>query len=318
MMRLGVLHDLDLDFMRHWKSWFAISWALILVGAGFGLYRGAAVVGIDFSGGDSMVYRFSEAVDTADLRPVVDGIDGVGSAGIVYQRDIGSGAETLKVTSPFGTGEAVSQALREQFPQAGFEVVSASKVGGSVGSEIQRSALIAIALALFGILFYVAMRYEFSFAIGAVLAVVHDVLMTLGWFFLTGRELNAPMVAAILTVIGFSINDTIVIFDRIREDLRMGARGSFRQIMNRAINKCLSRTIITSGTTLFTALSLYVFGGSVINDFAFTFMIGVITGTYSSIYIAGSIVLWWTRGERPELAEPPPESIVAGSAEQGA
>ena len=148
---------------------------------------------------------------------------------------------------------------------------------------------------------YVALRYEFSFAIGAVMAVLHDILVTLGLFFLAGRELNAPMVAAIPTIIGFSINDTIVIFDRIREDLKLGAKGSFKDIMNRAINETLSRTVITSGTTLLAALALFIFGGPVINDFAFTFVVGVIAGTYSSIYIAASLVLWKTGGEKPKL-----------------
>jgi SecD/SecF fusion protein len=156
-------------------------------------------------------------------------------------------------------------------------------------------------LSLFGILLYVAFRYEFSFSVGAVVAVVHDVLMTLGIFFLSGRQLSAPMVAAVLTIIGFSINDTIVIFDRIREDLKLGVRGSFREILNQALNQTLTRTIITSGTVLLATLSLYLFGGGVINDFAFTFLVGIITGTYSSIYIASALVLWWHKGERPKI-----------------
>jgi SecD/SecF fusion protein len=126
--------------------------------------------------------------------------------------------------------------------------------------------------------------------------------MTMGIFFLSGRELNAPMVAAFLTIIGFSINDTIVIFDRIREFLKLGVRGSFKDIMNMAINQTLSRTIITSGTTLLAALALYVFGGGVLNDFAFTFVVGVITGTYSTIYIATYLVLKWHKGERPRAS----------------
>ena len=144
-----------------------------------------------------------------------------------------------------------------------------------------------------------AFRYEFSFAVGAVIAIIHDVLMTMGWFFLTGRELSAPIVAAILTIIGFSINDTIVIFDRIREDLKLGVRGTFKELMNHALNRTLSRTIITSGTVFLATLSLYLFGGGVINDFAFTFLVGIITGTYSSIYIASALVLWWHKGQRP-------------------
>jgi len=130
--------------------------------------------------------------------------------------------------------------------------------------------------------------------------VIHDVLMTLGIFFLSGRQLSAPIVAAILTIIGFSINDTIVIFDRIREDLKLGVRGSFKDVMNVALNQTLSRTIITSGTVFIATFCLFVFGGGVINDFAFTFLVGIITGTYSSIYIASALVLWWHKGERPK------------------
>jgi preprotein translocase SecF subunit len=154
---------------------------------------------------------------------------------------------------------------------------------------------------LFCILVYVAFRYEFSFAVGAVLAVIHDVLMTIGWYCMSGREINAATVAALLTIIGFSINDTIVIFDRIREDLKLGVRGSFREIINQALNQTLSRTIITSGTVLLATLSLYIFGGGAINDFAFTFLVGILTGTYSSIYIASALVLWWHKGQRPAL-----------------
>ncbi|HEY9508686.1 MAG TPA: protein translocase subunit SecDF, partial [Verrucomicrobiae bacterium] len=123
----------------------------------------------------------------------------------------------------------------------------------------------------------------------------------LGWYFLVDKRLNATTMAAILTIIGFSINDTIVIFDRIREDLKLGVRGTFREVMNKALNQTLSRTIITSGTVFLATLSLYIFGGGVINDFAFTFLVGILTGTYSSIYIAGAIVLWWHKGQRPNI-----------------
>ena len=309
MFKLGILHNNQFDFMRLWKQWFSISWGLIIIGLGFGLVRGGDVLGVDFAGGDSQVFRFEQVVEVGTLRTAVEEL-GVGGAQISYQRSLGDGSQTLTITSASGTGQQVLEMLGEKFPEAGFKFLSSSKVGGIVGKEIQRSAIIAIVLALFGILFYVALRYEFSFAIGAVLAVIHDILMTLGWFFLTGRELNAPMVAAILTVIGFSINDTIVIFDRIREDLRLGVRGTFREIMNSALNKCLSRTIITSGTTFLAAASLYVFGGTVINDFSFTFLVGIITGTYSSIYIASSIVLWWTKGEKPDLTETNPDVVL--------
>ena len=154
-------------------------------------------------------------------------------------------------------------------------------------------------------MFYVAFRYEFSFAVAAVVAVFHDVLLTIGCYCIanamSGRQFNATVVAAVLTIIGFSINDKIVIFDRIREQLKLGVRGSFKEIINLSLNQTLSRTIITSGTVFLATGSLYWFGGGVINDFAFTFLIGIIVGTYSSIYIASVIVLWWHKGERPTI-----------------
>src|SRR5438876_196206 len=196
--------------------------------------------------------------------------------------------------------------MKLAFPEAKFSIAGQERVGATVGQEIQQSAIIASLLSLLGILFYVAFRYEFSFAVGAVVAIIHDVLMTIGCYCLSngisGREFNATVVAAVLTIIGFSINDTIVIFDRIREDLKLGMRGSFRELINQALNQTLSRTIITSGTVFLATLSLYIFGGGVINDFAFTFLVGIITGTYSSIYIASALVLWWHKGERPKTA----------------
>ena len=170
-----------------------------------------------------------------------------------------------------------------------------------MGAAIRDTVIMAGIIAMFGILVYVAFRYEFSFAIAAVIAILHDLLMTTGWYFLAGRQLNATTVAALLTIIGFSINDTIVIFDRIREDLKLGVRGTFRELVNQALNQTLSRTIITSGTVFIATMSLYLFGGGEINDFAFAFLVGIVTGTYSSIYIASFIVLKWHKGERPDL-----------------
>jgi len=195
--------------------------------------------------------------------------------------------------------------LEDKFADAKLKPLSEQNVGAVVGQEIQRSAIIASLLSLFGILVYVSFRYEFSFAVAAVVAVIHDVLLTIGCYcianFTSGREFNATVIAAVLTIIGFSINDKIVIFDRIREDLKLGARGSFKDIINQALNQTLSRTIITSGTVFLATLSLYVFGGGVINDFAFTFLVGIVTGTYSSIYIASAIVLWWHKGGTPNI-----------------
>jgi SecD/SecF fusion protein len=269
------------------------------------------VFGVEFTGGEKIVLsvdsqhkpgvdEIRKAANTASGREVL----------VAYQRNVSTGKDTLQVTarhSDKGNDSAVAnkifQALKTSFPSAGFgeQPLSISSEGPVVGQEIQQAALVASLLAMFGILIYVALRYEFSFAVGAVVAIIHDILMTLGWYFLDGRELNATTVAAVLTIIGFSINDTIVIFDRIREDLRLGVRGTFRELVNQALNQTLSRTIITSGTVFLATFSLFIFGGGEINDFAFTFLIGILTGTYSSIYIASALVLWWHKGQRPKI-----------------
>ncbi len=291
-----------LDFMKLAKPAFATSWLLIAIGVSYGLYRGMSVFGVDFVGGDTSSYSFVHKVSEGDLRAVLEKA-GVKDLVIQYQQDLGNRKETLRVESPTGTADAVRAAVTH-LPD-GYKLLGEDRIGPTVGQEITRSAILASALSLIGILVYVAFRYEFSFAVGAVLAVIHDVLMTIGWYCLSGRQFNATTVAAVLTIIGFSTNDTIVIFDRIREDLKLGVRGTFREVMNQALNQTLSRTIITSGTVFLATSSLFIFGGGAINDFAFTFLIGIITGTYSSIYIASALVLWWHKGQRPAIGVRP-------------
>ncbi len=299
---LHLVRAAKIDFLRWAVPAFVASWSLILIGNGWGVIRGKEVFGVDFAGGDNLTLRFAQTLNVEDyrekIREAVNKV-GVGESAIQFQDDLATGSKTLRITTAFDSGAKVEQSLTNQFPEAKFQRIQLDKVGPTVGQEIMKSALVAALLALFGILVYVAFRYEFSFAVGAVVAIIHDILMTMGWFFLSGRELSAPIVAAILTIIGFSINDTIVIFDRIREDLKLGVRGTFREVMNQALNQTLSRTIITSGTVFLATMSLYLFGGGVINDFAFTFLVGILTGTYSSIYIASALVLWWHKGERP-------------------
>jgi len=168
-------------------------------------------------------------------------------------------------------------------------------VGALVGGELAKSSLIALGLGILGILIFVTFRFELSFAVGAIVALLHDVLMTVGMFALFGRELTLTMVGAVLTIAGYSINDTIVVYDRIREGLASGRRGTIEEIMNSSINQTLSRTILTSTVTLIPILCLFFFGGAVLRDFSLAIIIGVIVGTYSSIFIASPIVLWWTR-----------------------
>ncbi len=298
-----------LDFMKLAKPAFILSWTIIIIGLGYGIFvRGHDMMGIDFAGGDNIQLSYKEKVDPKQIREAITKIPSVKDPIIQYQKEVaGAGESLLSIKSPFGTGDEIAKVLQKSFPNAGFAGKGAIKVGPVIGKEIQVVAISASLLSLLGILVYVAFRYEFSFAVGAVVAVIHDVLMTIGCYCLTGlfgegRQFNATMVAAVLTIIGFSINDTIVIFDRIREDLKLGVRGSFKELINQALNQTLSRTIITSGTVFLATVSLYLFGGGAINDFAFTFLVGIITGTYSSIYIASALVLWWHKGVRPKTA----------------
>jgi SecD/SecF fusion protein len=294
-----------LDFMSLAKPAFILTWTIILIGMGYGIFdRGSKLFGVDFAGGDSTKFSFVQRLDLEQIRSALTA-DGEKDSQIQYQKDVGGSTETLRVTTAIGTSDKVVKTLKEKFPQAQFIAVEQMRVGAVVGDEIKRSAIIASLLSLFGILIYVAFRYEFYFAVGAVVAVIHDVFMTIGCYCIfngvSGREFNQTVVAAILTIIGFSTNDTIVIFDRIREDLKLGVRGTFKEIINQALNQTLSRTLITSGTVFLATTALYLFGGGAINDFAFTFLIGILTGTYSSIYIASALVLWLHKGERPAI-----------------
>jgi len=310
---LGMFHIIratKLDFMKLAVPAFIISWTIILLGLGYGIFfRGDNMMGIDFKGGDNVTLAYKQKVDDISLRAALKPV-GVNDPVIQYETEFGGTNQLLSITSEYNTGSAVTNTLMKSFPQAGFSSQGTENVGPTIGAEIMQTAVVASLLSLLGILVYVAVRYEFIFAVGAVVAVIHDVLMTIGCYCLTGlfhehahgRQFNATMVAAVLTIIGFSINDTIVIFDRIREDLKMGVRGSFRDLINQALNQTLSRTIITSGTVFLATCALYFFGGGAINDFAFTFLVGIITGTYSSIYIASALVLWWHKGKRPTAA----------------
>jgi SecD/SecF fusion protein len=300
---LPIIKVPNIDFLKGAKIAAALSILAVLIGTGYGIFvRGEKVLGVDFRGGDGTRFRFAQKVDVDRLRDTLTKLN-VGDPQIQYQRSVIDESETLTVLTAFGSAAQVETTLKQQFPEAKFERVGKDVIGPSVGAEIQKSAIVSALLAFFGILAYVAFRYEFGFAVAAVVAVVHDVLVTMGIFFLAGGELSAPMVAAVLTIIGYSINDKIVILDRIREDLKLGVRGSFREVINLALNQTLSRTMITGGSVILATLALYLFGGGIINDFAFTFLVGVLVGTYSSIWIAAPLVLTWYKGEKPGLAK---------------
>jgi len=302
---LHIIRSAKINFMKAATPLFIATWVFALLSLAYGGFgRGEKLFGVDFRGGDSMIFQFAQKLDVEQIRNAVTQT-GEKDAQIQYQKDVSGGAETLRVTTASGSGQKVAQALMKQFPQAQFTVVGSQEVGATVGAEIRRSAVVACLLSMFGILVYVAFRYEFSFAVGAIVGVVHDVLLAIGCYCIanaiSGRQFNATVVAAVLTIIGFSLNDKVVIFDRIRENLKLGVRGTFREVINQALNQTLSRTIITSGTVLIATLCLFIWGGGVINDFAFTFLVGILTGTYSSVFISSAFVLWWHKGERPTI-----------------
>ncbi len=302
MPMMHIIRSSHVNFMKIAMP-LALATTLFTIGSiGFGITRGEKLFGVDFLGGDSTTFSFAQKFDEKDIRTVLTPM-GEKDAQIQYQK--GDNNETLRITTSGGSSEKVEALLKEKLPAAKLNVIGRQQVGATLGKEIQQSAIVASLLAMFGILVYVAFRYEFSFAVAAVIAVLHDVLFAIGAYCVanavSGRQFNATVVAAILTIIGFSINDKIVIFDRIREQLKLGVRGSFKDIINMSLNQTLSRTIITSGTVFIATLSLFIWGGGVINDFAFTFLIGIIVGTYSSIYIASVIVLKWHKGERPNI-----------------
>ena len=302
---LHIIRTAKINFMKAATPLSIITWVFVVLSLGYGFTeRGTKLLGVDFLGGDSTTFSFVQKVGVDQIRSAITAT-GEKDAQIQYQRDVSGGTETLRVTTSSGSEQKIEQALAQNFQQARFRAIGRQQVGATVGREIQRSAIVACLLSMFGILIYVAFRYEFSFAVGAIVGVVHDVLLAIGCYCIanavSGREFNQTVIAAVLTIIGFSLNDKVVIFDRIRENLKLGVRGTFREVINQALNQTLSRTIITSGTVLIATLCLFIWGGGVINDFAFTFLIGIITGTYSSIFISSAFVLWWHKGERPAI-----------------
>ncbi|HUK83124.1 MAG TPA: protein translocase subunit SecD [Verrucomicrobiae bacterium] len=297
-------HLPHVNFLGVWKVAFLLSWLLIGAGVWSFIHRGGLdlgrgeVYGIDFKGGDTVTLAFSERVNEDTIRQSLER-EKVGDSYIQYQRDLAGGPEVLTLKLPEGKADEVVKGLQQDFLQAHFNLLAKETVGAVVGQEMLKQAMWAVIAALAAIMIYVAFRFgEFSYGLGALVSLVHDVLMTIGWFCLTGRTFSMPVLAAVLTLIGYSINDTIVVYDRIRENRKLtGGRLNYFDLINRSVNETLSRTILTAGTVFICAVSLYAFGGRVINDFAFCFMVGVLTGTYSSIYIASPCVLWYHRHE---------------------
>ncbi|MDQ6654831.1 MAG: protein translocase subunit SecD [Verrucomicrobiota bacterium] len=293
--KLSMMHIISsqhFDFLGKGLAAVLCSAALITAGMVAFAVRGERNWGVDFRGGDLLTLSTAQPVALDKVRAALKPLN-LDDAPIQESRQ--GSLNYVTVRSPFNSNEQVQQTVMSAMPEAGFKVEQAERVGALVGGELARNALIALGLGVLGILIYVAFRFEFSFAVGAVVALLHDCLITIGIFALLGKELSLTMVAAVLTILGYSINDTIVVFDRVREGLASGRRGSVKEIMNESLNQTLSRTILTSGVTLIPLVCLYFFGGSVLHDFSLAIIIGIVFGTYSSIFIASPIVLWWTK-----------------------
>jgi SecD/SecF fusion protein len=295
LKRVSMLHLISsqrINFLGKGFIACMCSLALLLAGAMAFYKRGDRNFGVDFRGGDLVTMSARNKIDIGEVRNALKPI-GFGDASI--QESAQGGKSYITVRTPLNTSDKVEKQIIQTMPNAAFKVEGSERVGALVGGELAKNSLIALGLGILGILIFVTFRFELSFAVGAIVALLHDVLMTVGMFSLLGRELTLTMVGAVLTIAGYSINDTIVVYDRIREGLASGRRGTIEEIMNSSINQTLSRTILTSTVTLIPILCLFFFGGAVLRDFSLAIIIGVVVGTYSSIFIASPIVLWWTR-----------------------
>src|SRR5216117_1401893 len=295
LKRISMLHLISSQHINFLGKGFLAcmcSLALLLAGAMAFYTRGDRNFGVDFRGGDLVTLSAPNKIDVGQVRGALKPI---GFADASIQESAQGGKSYITVRTPLNTSDKVEKQIIQAMPNAAFKVEGSERVGALVGGELAKNSLVALGLGILGILIFVTFRFELSFAVGAIVALLHDVLMTVGVFALLGRELTLTMVGAVLTIAGYSINDTIVVYDRIREGLASGRRGTFEEIMNSSINQTLSRTILTSTVTLIPILCLFFFGGAVLRDFSLAIIIGVAVGTYSSIFIASPIVLWWTR-----------------------
>src|SRR5215467_7765406 len=285
LKRISMLHLIsaqNINFLGKGFIACMCSLALLLAGATAFYFRGDKNFGVDFRGGDLITLSAPGKIDIGQVRHALQPI-GLADASIQESTQVGRSYITIR--TPLNTSDKVEKQIMQTLPNAGFKVEGSERVGALVGGELAKSSLIALGLGILGILIFVTFRFELSFAVGAIVALLHDVLMTVGVFALMGRELTLTMVGAVLTIAGYSINDTIVVYDRIREGLASGRRGTIEEIMNASINQTLSRTILTSTVTLIPILCLFFFGGPVLRDFSLAIIVGVAVGTYSSILL---------------------------------
>ena len=299
------LKEPKFDFLGKRKVAFCISATLIVFSLVFCLTKGSNMLGIDFTGGTQFTFSYQKRVPIQEIRDTLkqQGYD----AKVTYKTSLGAQADNKKLEilirknvaiednedTIISPKEKIGSLLNSKFKEATFAGGNESSLGGLVGWEFSKSAIYAIVLAFLGIILYISIRFEFAYSIASIIALMHDVIIATGIFVLCGNEVSLPVVAALLTIIGYSLNDTIVVFDRIREGLSLNPDMHYKKVINMSINKTLSRTILTSLTTLLVLIILFFFGGIAINDFVLVMLLGVIIGTYSSIFVASPIVAYW-------------------------
>ena len=302
---MDVIKPTNFDFMKPWKIALGISVAVIVVSWGTMIYNGmqdpTRVFGVDFTGGSQLTFSVEKKVDVDTVRTALEA-EGIKDATPLYQTEMQSGKQMMVVKAGNAEqGARVKSVIDAKFGAAGFKLMQQDDVGPQIGRELKSKAGIAMALSLLAMIIYIWYRFELGFGMGAVAALFHDVLVTAGVCHLLGVQLNMTVMAALMTIVGYSVNDTIVIFDRIREDLRMVRGKSFTAICNQSMNETLSRTLLTNFLTFISVLCLLVFGGGSIRDFSIAMFIGMVSGTYSTIYIATPVVLMWYKFKTPDM-----------------
>jgi SecD/SecF fusion protein len=299
---LDLIKSSEIRFLRYRRPAFIASWSVILIGLVAVFMRGDNIFGIDFRGGDEVTVTYSERLNPIDVQEAITAA-GLSRVNVVFQTLLADNVEVMRIQAETEEGTAAVAAVQAAFPNAGLEIIGETQIGAAVSRQIQWNAVFSVALAMIGVLLYVAVRFEVGYGIGAIVAIVHDILMTIGIFVLLGGQFSAPMIAAVLMILGYSINNSIVVFDRIREELQLNPTVTLGAIINLSINRVLARTILTSATTLMASLALLIFGAGIINDFALVFILGILTGTFSSIFIASPVFYWWHKGDRRHVEE---------------
>ncbi len=303
---MRIFQNLNINFMGNRKMFYIFSAIIIVVGLASIFFKGIQF-GLDFKGGTEVVVRLPKSVDIGELRGIMQDA----SMGSIEIKSFGTDTDYIIRTEQKGVGatisDAIKLALKEHFHRD-IEILQENRVEAKIGSEIRRDAVVAIFFALIGILVYIGFRFKIIFAVGAVAALFHDVILTLGLVSIftdmipgLNLEFDQAMVAAFLTLVGYSINDTVVVFDRVRENLKLFKSSAFEPLLNKSINTTMSRTILTGVTTLLTMSALMIFGGEPTRGFAFVMSIGVLTGTYSSVFVAGSLTMDWVKSRNAKI-----------------